>query len=186
MFGVYFFMGDTVHEYGLYFAQRLEIELIFLICQCFPGSSDERRVVKFVNQFSSRAEDNIYDMDVLKDVEFKFVPPKTARLGEAFELRIRMRSKSESVRNVDVKISLMSSFYTGVSRQKIKSKHQMMELLPSGGKLIFYSCSKEKFGIDNKLVCTGWNDKIVVRKKTTLQLYFKTFIEKINSGNLII
>ena len=32
---------------------------------------------------------------------------------------------------------------------------------------------------------TGWNDKIVVLKKTTLQLYFKTFIEKINSGNLI-
>ena len=24
----------------------------------------------------------------------------------------------------------------------------------------------------------GWNDKIVVLKKTTLQLYFKTFIEK--------
>ena len=32
---------------------------------------------------------------------------------------------------------------------------------------------------------TGWNDKIVVLKKTTLLLYFKTFIEKINSGNLI-
>ena len=30
-----------------------------------------------------------------------------------------------------------------------------------------------------------WNDKIVVLKKTTLQLYCKTFIEKINSGNLI-
>ena len=25
---------------------------------------------------------------------------------------------------------------------------------------------------------TGWNDEIVVLKKTTLQLYFKTFIEK--------
>ena len=32
---------------------------------------------------------------------------------------------------------------------------------------------------------TGWNDKIIVPKKTTLQLCFKTFIEKINSGNLI-
>ena len=35
------------------------------------------------------------------------------------------------------------------------------------------------------VIHTGWNDKIVVLKKTTLQLYFKTFIEKINSGNLI-
>ena len=32
---------------------------------------------------------------------------------------------------------------------------------------------------------TGWNDKIVVLKKTTQQPYFKTYIEKINSGNLI-
>ena len=32
---------------------------------------------------------------------------------------------------------------------------------------------------------SGWNEKIVVLKKTTLQLYFKTFIEKINSANLI-
>ena len=32
---------------------------------------------------------------------------------------------------------------------------------------------------------TGWNDKIVILKKTTLQLYFKNFIEKINSDNLI-
>ena len=34
----------------------------------------------------------------------------------------------------------------------------------------------------SKNINTGWNDKIVVLKKTTLQLYF---IEKINSGNLI-
>ena len=32
---------------------------------------------------------------------------------------------------------------------------------------------------------TRWNDKIVVLWKATLQLYFKTFILKINSANLI-
>ena len=32
----------------------------------------------------------------------------------------------------------------------------------------------------------GRKNRIVVLKKKTLQLYFKTFIEKINSGNLII
>ena len=37
----------------------------------------------------------------------------------------------------------------------------------------------------NITIHTGWNDKILVLKKTTLQLYFKTFIEKINSGNFI-
>ena len=34
-------------------------------------------------------------------------------------------------------------------------------------------------------IYTRWNDKIVVLKKTRLQLHFKTFIERINSGNLI-
>ena len=47
----------------------------------------------------------------------------------------------------------------------------------------------EQFYIYHLGVCvhlrTGWNDKIIVLKKTTLQLYSKTFIEKINSGNLI-
>ena len=31
----------------------------------------------------------------------------------------------------------------------------------------------------------GWNDKIVVLKKTTLQLYSKSFIENINSDYLV-
>ena len=35
------------------------------------------------------------------------------------------------------------------------------------------------------ILITVWNDKIAVLKKATLQLYFKIFIEKINSGNLI-
>ena len=38
--------------------------------------------------------------------------------------------------------------------------------------------------IRSQIIYTGWNDKIVVLKKTTLQLYSKTFIEKINSGKL--
>ena len=42
-----------------------------------------------------------------------------------------------------------------------------------------------KCSTTNNNLYTGWNDKIVVPKKTTQQLYFKTFIEKINSGNLI-
>ena len=39
--------------------------------------------------------------------------------------------------------------------------------------------------IPSAFLYTGWNDKIVVLKKTIVQLYFKTFIEKINSANLI-
>ena len=38
---------------------------------------------------------------------------------------------------------------------------------------------------NNMKKSTGWNDEIVFLKKITLQLYFKTFIEKNNSGNLI-
>ena len=38
---------------------------------------------------------------------------------------------------------------------------------------------------DMHLFCTELNDKIAVLQKTTLQFYFKTFIQKFNSGNLI-
>ena len=48
------------------------------------------------------------------------------------------------------------------------------------------SCDTTKLSMDDYIhTYTGWNDKIVVLKKTTRQLYLKTFIEKINSGNLI-
>ena len=32
--------------------------------------------------------------------------------------------------------------------------------------------------INVSILHTGWNDKIVVLKKTTLQLYFKTLLKK--------
>ena len=53
--------------------------------------------------------------------------------------------------------------------------------------MIFYLCSNSFIflhlafliiGSHIVLNCTGWNDKIVILKKTTLQLYFKTFIKK--------
>ena len=47
------------------------------------------------------------------------------------------------------------------------------------------SLSCQSFYTYSCVLCKGWNDKIVVLKKATLQFYFKTFIEKIKSGNLI-
>ena len=51
-------------------------------------------------------------------------------------------------------------------------------------KQYFYSRKSEQIQHSHQSI-TRWNDKIVVLKKTTRQLYFKTFIEKIISGNLI-
>ena len=55
--------------------------------------------------------------------------------------------------------------------------------------IIYTKCTKHVnkyyFYIFIFVLITGWNDKIIILKKTTLQLYFKTFIEKINSANLI-
>ena len=60
--------------------------------------------------------------------------------------------------------------------------HYYLTMMKSRQKnsLLYFS-----WGMFVPLERTGWNDKIVVIKKTTLQLYFKTFIEKINSVNLI-
>ena len=55
----------------------------------------------------------------------------------------------------------------------------------SGDKIIQNCLNIHRNHVTANNSTTGWNDKIVVLKKTTLQLYFKTFIEKINSANLI-
>ena len=55
--------------------------------------------------------------------------------------------------------------------------HEQDLAVNSQYKLIWQKCQTNPF--------TGWNDKIVVLKKITLQLYFKTFIQNINSGNFI-
>ena len=47
------------------------------------------------------------------------------------------------------------------------------------------SSPRREWSTSSFIDITEWNDKIVVLKKTPLQLYFKTFIENINSGNLI-
>ena len=46
-------------------------------------------------------------------------------------------------------------------------------------------CWTHNISFSREYIYTGWNDNIFVLKKTTLQLYLKTFIEKINSANLI-
>ncbi|CAE1321058.1 TGM1 [Acanthosepion pharaonis] len=66
------------------------------------GSQEERRVVKFANQFSTRADDDIYKTDIVKDVDFKFEPPTTTEVGEGFEIKLKMTSLSDSVRKIDV------------------------------------------------------------------------------------
>ena len=65
---------------------------------------------------------------------------------------------------------------------KIVRKQPIPEKVNTSVIKIIYLVKKNLLYYKNS---TGWNDKIVVLKKTTLQLYFKTFIEKINSGNLI-
>ena len=82
----------------------------------------------------------------------------------------------------------MCPWCNGYIHWKWKRQHQLkswtrlitvhIALIPFGNVWI------QLFSLQPRLY-TGWNDKNVVLKKTTLQLYFKTFIEKINSGNLI-
>ena len=55
-------------------------------------------------------------------------------------------------------------------------------------RLKYFACIRVSFiwaCMLDMIFITGWNDKIVALKKTTLQLNFKSFIEKIYSGNLI-
>ena len=49
--------------------------------------------------------------------------------------------------------------------------------------IFFRQLSGLKYSYQILILNKGWNDEIVFLNKTTLRLYFKAFIEKINSGN---
>ena len=85
--------------------------------------------------------------------------------------------------NIEIKNATMIIF----GLKEAQNWHSFLLSYKNGYRFIIYMIVNNIFEINKFWIQlnTGWNDKIVIQKKTTLQLYFKTFIEKINSGNLI-
>jgi len=107
------------------------------------NSKDERRVVEFVHKYSSRAEQEIYDKDS-HDVVFDLDVPE-AKMGEDFKVVAKVKNMSKSKRSVKGRITLLSSFYTGIPGKRIKGQQFTVEVGPEEDASLELEVSKAEY-----------------------------------------
>ncbi|XP_059138546.1 protein-glutamine gamma-glutamyltransferase K-like [Physella acuta] len=91
------------------------------------GSLEEKKVVEFVHQHSSRAGFHIYG-EREKDIDLHLVTPSSASIGENFQIVLRMKNKSKEDHQIEGRVTVLSSFYTGVPDKRIKSTKYDVEV----------------------------------------------------------
>ncbi|RUS87044.1 hypothetical protein EGW08_005197, partial [Elysia chlorotica] len=94
------------------------------------GSPEERKVVAFVKQCGTRAE--YITPETTKDVEFKIVTQEGAVLGKDFQIIARLKNKSKEIRHIRGRLTVLSSFYTGVPGKRVKGSKFDVDVLPDG------------------------------------------------------
>ncbi|KAL5021108.1 hypothetical protein ScPMuIL_000263 [Solemya velum] len=86
------------------------------------GTQDERRVVKFVNRFSTRRKENIYHLDLKHEVTFDLVLPEDTLVGDDFKAGLIVTNASSEDKTIRVKLTLVSAYYTGVAGRRVKNE----------------------------------------------------------------
>ncbi|XP_076113269.1 protein-glutamine gamma-glutamyltransferase K-like [Mytilus galloprovincialis] len=94
-------------------------------------SDEERRVVKFVNRFSTRRQENIYNLDTKKEIDFNIILPHNAMVGEDFSVYAMVKNVADEKRDIIVKSTLVNSFYTGLPGKRVKTM-KFTETLDAG------------------------------------------------------
>ncbi|KAK3799550.1 hypothetical protein RRG08_019350 [Elysia crispata] len=94
------------------------------------GSPEERKVVAFVKQCGTRAE--FITPEHVRDVEFKIIIQEGAVLGKDFQIVARLKNKAKEVRHIRGRMTVLSSFYTGVPGKRIKGSRFDVDVLPNG------------------------------------------------------
>lgn len=84
-------------------------------------SEDERRVVKFVNRFSTRRKENIYKLESKREIDFDLLLPENDLVGEDFSVHINVKNIADEDRNIVVKATLVNSYYTGQAGKRVKT-----------------------------------------------------------------
>ena len=81
---------------------------------------------------SSRREHRIYNIPEA-DVTFDLISPENVVIGEDFELKVKMKNKTEEERTVTAKVTAVVSFYTGVPSERVGAKSWTRTLAPNAG-----------------------------------------------------
>ena len=100
----------------------------------YPEFSDEeRRVVKFVNRFSTRRKEKIYELESKREIDFDLLLPENDLVGEDFSVHINVKNIVDEKRNIVVMATLVNSYYTGQAGKRVKTM-QFTEALAGGQK----------------------------------------------------
>ncbi|XP_076448843.1 protein-glutamine gamma-glutamyltransferase K-like isoform X2 [Babylonia areolata] len=92
------------------------------------GSQDERRVVEFANRFSRLSSKNIYKKDVKSDVKFELSLADSVMIGEDVKATLKVTNRSGERRTVKGRMSIISTFYTGVPAKRVVGDAYQLEL----------------------------------------------------------
>ncbi|XP_046356732.2 hemocyte protein-glutamine gamma-glutamyltransferase-like isoform X1 [Haliotis rufescens] len=109
------------------------------------GSDKERQVVKFVNQFSSREDEDIYGTNVESDVEFCLEVPETASVSEDFVVTMIIKNTSSQTRTVRGRMSVLTSYYTGNPAKRLKGEITDVKIQAKQQEKITVKVSRQEF-----------------------------------------
>ncbi|XP_078360115.1 protein-glutamine gamma-glutamyltransferase K-like isoform X2 [Oculina patagonica] len=104
------------------------------------GSDEERRVVEFVNKFSSKKDLEIYD-PVVKDVTCKIDVVDEVKIGEAFQATATMKNESSKQRTVTGHFTAILVHYTGRAARTLKDEKNTVVLEPGEEKSATFKIS---------------------------------------------
>ncbi|XP_041375251.1 protein-glutamine gamma-glutamyltransferase K-like [Gigantopelta aegis] len=109
------------------------------------GCHEERRVAAFVNRFSSRADEDIYRRRVSEDVTFVLDVPDSASVTDDLVITVTMRNTADDTRHVRGRVSVLSSFYTGIPAKRLKGELDEFEIQSKQQKKVVLTLTTQEF-----------------------------------------
>ncbi|WAR12917.1 TGM1-like protein [Mya arenaria] len=93
------------------------------------GSAEERKVVEFVERFSSRRKQNIYKKAIGdKEIDYELILADDSMIGDDLEVGVKVKNLTSGTAKINVTLTMASMFYTGVAGKKIKGDRNEIEL----------------------------------------------------------
>ncbi|KAK3592534.1 hypothetical protein CHS0354_039881 [Potamilus streckersoni] len=109
------------------------------------GSENERRVVEFVNHFSTRRKNNIYKKSQEQEVKFKLILPRDKMVGEDIEVGVVVENLLSKDRKIKVTLTVTSMYYTGVVGTRVKAETTEIDLPSDKDAKVMMTITNEEY-----------------------------------------
>ncbi|XP_069113576.1 protein-glutamine gamma-glutamyltransferase K-like [Argopecten irradians] len=86
------------------------------------GSEEERKIVKFVQQFGTKKKEKIYKTIAVKEIELEAVLPNDTMVGDDAEIKVKISNMTHQDLVLDVRITVANCYYTGIAGRKVKTE----------------------------------------------------------------